>query len=74
MIYENGVLRFGSGRVIRANAGVIGIDHTGRAYEGYDSLLDECYTMLLPEERKELARFMIARWSAFGSILVDERR
>lgn len=61
----------GSGRRAEANRGLVSVDAAGRLYDGYDSsFVDE--EKLTPQERTELADFMIARWTAFKSPVIQE--
>ena len=74
------VLRFTSGRTLRANCGVIGLD-AGRdvgslnVSEGFDgglwhSGMDEDDTDLTPDDLFELATHMIERWNEFRTAII----
>ena len=61
-----------SGRRVYANNGIIGIDHAGDIWEGYDGELSAGYDAkactpltFTDAERSEIADAMIARWSAW---------
>ncbi|MBX3653211.1 MAG: hypothetical protein KF686_03440 [Ramlibacter sp.] len=71
-------MTFTSGRTKYAHGGIIGIDPALIVSEGYDGPFfrpayewetpeeyEEGGSALTPEERVELADFMIARWEAF---------
>lgn len=77
------VLTFNSGKTLDICGGIIGIDSSGNVFEGYDGTLyrpdavdsvgnDEA--AMSPEERVELAEFMILRWAAFiARALTDQK-
>jgi hypothetical protein len=67
-ISDDGKVTFEStGLEASAHRGIIGISPDLRIFEGYDTafLLGDD---LKPEERRELAEFMIERWRRFGGI------
>lgn len=53
---------FSSGRRSYVNNGIIGISPEGKIYVGYDGSFDFDLT---PEERQELADYMIEQWTKF---------
>lgn len=59
-----------SGRAISANRGIFGLGPDGHLYEGYDGVGDEDLT---PDERRELADVMIARWQHWAEHGSPER-
>ena len=68
------ILTFASGTKVSVNCGIVGIDHHGQLYEGYDGPIyhypdDEYSTELSrlsgPEDCIELADYMIERWKKF---------
>lgn len=52
-----------SGKILMANCGVIGLDAYGQVFSGYDDNIDT--EDLTPQERIELADYMISEWEAF---------
>jgi hypothetical protein len=68
---QNGNIVLSSGKVIEASAGVIGLDHKGGVFHGYDGRLvdpdidSEDEPLLTTDEKIELAELMIERWTAF---------
>lgn len=80
---KDGDITFSNGRWIRPNRGIIGINHKGEVFDGYDGYAEvyeakgEAYdpegtmdqTRWLDEtEKRELAKEMIARWMKFGNL------
>jgi hypothetical protein len=72
---------FSSGRVGRANCGIIGIGPDLSLADGYDGGFDMTPSRdswhddaqpLTPEERRELADYMIARWTACANQTVTK--
>ncbi len=65
----NGSFQFEStGRYASAHADIIGIDDEGNTFAGYDNDFDadgDEPNDFTPEERRELADFMIARWTVY---------
>jgi hypothetical protein len=55
-----------TGKRLYANLGIVGLSPDGYAYGGYDGDLDD--GDLSPEERREIATMMIARWREYGGI------
>lgn len=64
MEFTNDGLRFSTGKEIYCSGGIVGIDPENCITQGSDSGLDE--DELTPEERVELAEFMIARWKQYS--------
>ncbi len=56
----------GTGRRFYANRGIIGLGPDGGVSEGLDGGVDT--DKFTPDERRELAEMMIARWRKFGGI------
>ena len=54
---------FSTGKRFYANAGLIGICPSGEVAEGYDG--DVSTSSFTPDERRELADYMIALWQQF---------
>lgn len=65
-------LRFEStGRVVSANNGIVGLNEKlEEVFEGYDGSIEHYYKppeeRLTPEERRELADYMIALWNKYA--------
>lgn len=72
-VLDDDKLRFDStGRVVTANCLIIGIDHRGKVFDGYDGTLEiESSDLdsgdLTDSERQELSQYMIIRWQRFGA-------
>jgi len=65
-ITEDGLLFETTGRRINANNEIIGINPNGDIYEGYDRGIDS--QEMTPEEREELANYMISLWNKFKTL------
>jgi len=64
----DGSYQFDSGRYASAHAEIIGIDDEGNTFQGYDMDFDadgDKPNELTPDERRDLADFMIARWTEY---------
>ena len=66
MIFET------TGRVDYANCGIIGISDGCLLFGGYDDGFSDADS-LTPEERNELADFMVAQWEQFRSGVEPEQ-
>ena len=55
-----------TGRKIDANRGIIGLAPDGSVFGGYDDIVFYYDDPITPEERRELAEYMIAQWAAFA--------
>ncbi len=55
-----------TGRKEYANCGIVGIDDNLEPSEGYDGGFE--HGNWSPEEKKELAEYMILRWKRFGGL------
>lgn len=71
-INEYGNLIFSTGREESPNCGIVGIDHSGNCYEGYDSTMGT--ETMTPAERRELAIMMIDRWKVFWGLELENCR
>ncbi len=60
---------FDSGKKLDANGGIIGLNQRLEAYGGYDQDLDwgGSDELLTPDERMELAEYMIALWRRYAA-------
>lgn len=56
-------LIFSTGKKVYANNGIIGISPSGEISEGYDGDIDT--ENLTPEEKLELANYMLVKWESF---------
>jgi hypothetical protein len=70
MRIEGDTIIFSSGREFYANRGVIGLSDDLYVSQGYDGGLDAWPSegtthFMTPEERRELADYMIALWTKF---------
>lgn len=74
MIIDDNKVIFSTGKVMRANLGIIGISPDLSVTEGYDGVFhspreqwmsDDDYDGLTMEEQTELADYMIATWTRF---------
>ncbi len=71
-------LIFSSGTIVKANRGIIGLTRHGDLTEGYDSGLwrgdmDEYDEIVFtPEERVELANYMLVKWEEFRGVAEKE--
>ena len=54
-----------SGKKFSANCHIIGINHELELHEGYDGSLGEYEIDFTPEEKRELADFMLGLWQKF---------
>lgn len=64
----DGKITLPSGRIVDPNVGYIGINHLGSLSSGYDQVLldSDASDNWLPEDRRALAKAMIARWQKFA--------
>ena len=74
MIIKGDDVIFSTGKVKKANCGIIGIGRSHSITEGYDGGFfqqkeeweeDEYYDGLTKDEQIEIADYMIARWAEF---------
>lgn len=60
-----------TGKVFRANAGAISLGPDNEILEGYDGPVEWDDTTLEPSERREIAEYMIQRWTAYRIALTE---
>lgn len=68
---EGGTAYFSSGRTAYCNAGIIGIDPDLELSEGYDGgfSIDPYNTgPITPDERREMAEYMIDLWRRYAAL------
>lgn len=61
-LIDNGVLYESTGRDEYVYSGIVGLGPDGGVYGGYDDFIGH-FSTLDPQERKELAQFMIDQWT-----------
>lgn len=65
MKVEGDRIMFHSGTIYYANKGIIGLDHNLQTYEGYDDYLEIESSTFSPEQKLELADYMINLWTKY---------
>lgn len=60
-----------TGKTLTANAGAISLGPSNELLEGYDGHIEWDDVPLEPSERREIAEYMIQRWTAYRAALAE---